>query len=153
MFAKTALGGIWVYQNYLSPRKGFRCAYAVQHGGTGCSGFAKHAIRDYGLWAAIPQVRQRFRDCKAASLALRSTCAVHADQHKDEDTNPRRKKRRIDKAGWFDACSFGCCAGFPGSAATDTPAASDAASGVCSTVPDIGGCDCSPDCSCSPSCG
>jgi len=37
MFGKLALGGIWAYQQYISPNKGFRCAYAIRHGGTGCS--------------------------------------------------------------------------------------------------------------------
>lgn len=70
MFSNVALLGIYGYQRWLSPRKGYRCAYSVRHGGTGCSGFAKHAIRDHGFVSALPMIRTRFADCKAAALAF-----------------------------------------------------------------------------------
>ena len=48
----AALGAIYLYQTIVSPRKGFRCAYSVVYGGTGCSGYVKQIIRQEGLFAA-----------------------------------------------------------------------------------------------------
>lgn len=67
-----ALVVIWVYQNAISPHKGYRCAYSVVHGGTGCSGYAKHAIRDRGVLKAIPVIRERLADCADAARHLRT---------------------------------------------------------------------------------
>lgn len=67
-----SLLAIDAYQRHLSPRKGYRCAYSVVHGGTGCSGFAKHAIHSDGLVRAIPRIMQRFEDCRDAARMLRT---------------------------------------------------------------------------------
>ena len=64
----TTLLAIAAYQRWLSPRKGFACAYRVRHGGTGCSGFTKHAIRARGL-AALPLIDARLRACRLAAMA------------------------------------------------------------------------------------
>ncbi len=160
MLARTALGGIWVYQRYVSPRKGFRCAYSVLHGGTGCSGYVKFAIRDHGLWAAIPKIRERFRDCKAASRTLRANCAVHSEK---PDEHKHKKKRKQDRHGFLDegcnSCSYcGCtegilCVGRTSSAAPKkgwdiNPCDGDVGIGGfdCASC-DAGGCDCGG-CSC-----
>lgn len=90
--ARLALLAIGGYQRHVSPRKGFRCAYSVLNGGTGCSGFVDEAIRAHGLRAAIPLVRERFGDCKLAAQSLGG------------DANNRRKgksKRR-------DGCDCDC---------------------------------------------
>lgn len=71
-FDQVLLALIAGYQRFLSPRKGWRCAYCVLHGGPGCSGFARDAIQLHGGWAAFPSVRQRFRDCKGAAQTLRA---------------------------------------------------------------------------------
>ena len=164
MVSELALGAIWGYQRFLSPRKGFRCAYSVLHGGTGCSGFAKYAIRDHGFWGAIPEIRQRFRDCRDASRTLRANCAVHSNLPGD-DPHPRRRANRRRKAEAArkdkgDGClGYGCdgldCAGSAcalpafcaaGSASSQT---TDGAGGGCfgdCSGPDCGGCDCAPSC-------
>lgn len=155
MFSKLALGGIWAYQKYLSPRKGYRCAYSVVHGGTGCSGYVKHAIRDHGIWTAWPKIMQRFRDCKTAHLVTKSKCAVHSQQLDDEERKElesyRRKDRWHNKLDW---CCWGGCdaAACCGSASATPSAAPDAAGGACSSVDCGSGCDCTPGCDCSPSC-
>ena len=100
MIARAALGGIWIYQNYISPHKGFRCAHSVLHNGTGCSGYAKQLIRKQGLFRAIPLIRLRFKECKAAYFTL------HNDQDQDQpDSSDENKKS--------DSCSkgirSGCC--------------------------------------------
>nr|WP_317641559.1 membrane protein insertion efficiency factor YidD [Deinococcus sp. ZS9-10] len=44
-----ALTGIALYQRWLSPHKGFRCAHAAFYGGASCSAALAHAIREEGL--------------------------------------------------------------------------------------------------------
>ncbi|MEJ6389274.1 membrane protein insertion efficiency factor YidD [Gymnodinialimonas ulvae] len=183
MVSQIALGAIWGYQRYISPRKGWRCAHSVLHGGTGCSGFAKFAIRDHGLWSALPLVRARFRACREASHTLRANCAVHAQRNPEdgsgEDGRPyrgsRRGKRKKD-GGWTaasDACDCGAtgclpalalpafCASSAGPEAQPAPLPDKVPSGN----PDANGCDlggmeCSVpscdgcgSCDCAPSCG
>lgn len=180
MVSKLALGAIWGYQQFLSPYKGFRCAHSVLHGGTGCSGYAKHAIRDHGLWAAVPAIRQRFRDCREASLALRANCPVHAnwaEMQADNDAkgSPRRGRKRRKKnsgEGWFgNACDCGdvafCglalpafCAAGSGQAQQATPdklgspvdcgGGADGCGGLDCSAPSCDGCG---GCDCAPSCG
>ncbi|WP_341365390.1 membrane protein insertion efficiency factor YidD [Yoonia sp. BS5-3] len=91
MLSRTALGGIWVYQRYISPRKGYRCAYSVRHGGTGCSGYIKFAIKEHGIIAAIPLIKKRFADCKLANAELRKARGVSMSR------NRRSSERRSDR--------------------------------------------------------
>jgi len=59
-------------QKYISPRKGFSCAYRIQQGGESCSQYAKRQIQKRGLLNAIALVGRRFQACKAAGLTLQS---------------------------------------------------------------------------------
>ncbi len=70
MLTQAALAAIRGYQRHVSPRKGYGCAYRLAHGGTGCSGFAKTAIAERGLIRALPSIRTRQRDCRAAAVQL-----------------------------------------------------------------------------------
>jgi len=65
---RFCLGAIAFYQRQISPRKGWRCAHARLHGGSGCSGFARATIARNGLRAATPQIRA----CKLAARTLRN---------------------------------------------------------------------------------
>ena len=130
----TALGLIWVYQRWISPRKGYRCAHAVLHGGTGCSGFAKQAIREQGIWPALRVIRQRFRDCRAALIVLNGEQELRNRQRKDRG-----------KSTWWDAacvpCDCASCASSKSSAAgAGATAGAEAATGMCGAVGEgIGG--------------
>jgi putative component of membrane protein insertase Oxa1/YidC/SpoIIIJ protein YidD len=119
MLSRLALAAIKGYQRHLSPYKGYACAYRVAHGGTGCSGFAKTAIADLGLFRAIPAIRLRFAACRDAAEELRE----------------QKQKREKDK--WYDNCLSGCdCA--PG---CDLPVRG------CGKKADLTpDCDCTPDC-------
>ncbi|SMR81458.1 Haemolytic domain-containing protein [Aliiroseovarius halocynthiae] len=113
MLSHAAIAGIAAYQRWISPYKGFRCAYAAVHGGPGCSGFAKHAIQTHGFWPALPRIQERFRDCRAAYETLQnvaaSQCCCRAVDEKltagDEPEKKSQKRRCTD-----DACN-GACAG------------------------------------------
>src|SRR4051794_8100708 len=65
---------IELYQRHLSPRKGFRCAHRVAHGGRSCSEFGRRVAARRGMslsrWSAL--MRKRFTACAAAAATLRS---------------------------------------------------------------------------------
>lgn len=124
MLSRIVLLAIGGYQRWLSPRKGWGCAYRLAHGGPGCSGFAQLAIREHGALPALPLIRLRFRQCHEAALLLRQD---------PED-------RRGPLGRWCDRwCSV------PGS---DWGACCRALNRDAS---DPGGCDCTPNgCDCTP---
>lgn len=96
--ALPLLGLIWIYQQFISPRKGFRCAYAVAHGGTGCSGYIKRRFRNDGL-AAWPDARARLRACRAARIRLMT------------DASPERRQEKKEKGSWIDCVPSLDCSG------------------------------------------
>lgn len=159
MFSKMALGAIWGYQQYISPHKGFRCAYSVRHGGTGCSGYAKHAIRDHGLWRAIPAIRRRLAECRVAYAEMRADCVCNTREPLDE--NERAELERLRKKDRRWCTKTDCCLGC-GECGTAAPCAGGgraaAGSKACDVNPcdgdiGIGGCDCAS-CDCGGcSCG
>lgn len=115
---------IGVYQAHLSPRKGWRCAYSVLHGGPGCSGFARQTIQTRGSFAAAGLVRARFRDCKNASQTLRAARVDVFDAPPRRENPPRRERK---KTSWDDCVPDPCCcAEVPLHAGSGTFAACDA---------------------------
>lgn len=108
MLRMPALGLIWAYQNFISPYKGFSCAHRVVHGGAGCSGYAKERIRESGLLAAIPDIRERLQDCRATALAARSNCDCHDDDYDRPGRPTRRRKDNKNSAGRGRSRGRGC---------------------------------------------
>lgn len=62
---------ITLYQRYVSPYKGYRCAHKALHGGPSCSAHIKASLLTRGPWAAFSDARIRFAACYAASHELR----------------------------------------------------------------------------------
>jgi putative component of membrane protein insertase Oxa1/YidC/SpoIIIJ protein YidD len=125
---------IELYQRYLSPRKGFCCAYRVRHRRRdSCSQYAKRAISKLGLLPGVRLLRRRFGKCRDASRVL------------DYEPKDRKKQRRPDRsssyADWGSACNPGVpCDG--GDVCSGISAAGDVASGcVDGASCDVGGCD------------
>ena len=67
MLRPIALALIRAYQRYLSPRKGYSCAYRLHAGGTGCSGFGYHAIDKHGFVMGMRLLRRRRDKCAWAA--------------------------------------------------------------------------------------
>jgi putative component of membrane protein insertase Oxa1/YidC/SpoIIIJ protein YidD len=61
-----ALLAIRAYQRYLSPHKGFCCAYRAHTGHKSCSVLGYRAIRLYGVLPGIAVLQKRFKRCSAA---------------------------------------------------------------------------------------
>jgi uncharacterized protein len=124
MLSSVSLFAINLYQRHLSPRKGYACAYRVEHGDwTGCSGYAKHRIAEVGLWNAVPDIRARLKACREAA----------------EERKERRERRRQNGDNAACGAVEGC----------DTCSDCATAGGKCGKGCDGPGCD-GPDCgSCS----
>ncbi len=76
---------ITLYQKYISPHKGFNCAYACYHQDLSCSAMVKTMIAEHGLIAGWPMIQQQFLNCHLAYEAL---------QQQDEEELRRRRRRR-----------------------------------------------------------
>lgn len=63
---QLALLFIEIYQRYLSPYKGFCCAYRAHTGCQSCSTLGYRAIRRYGVVDGLGVLRQRLHKCGVA---------------------------------------------------------------------------------------
>lgn len=63
---QLALFSIEIYQRYLSPYKGFCCAYRAHTGCRSCSTLGHRAIRRYGVVDGIAILRKRLQKCGVA---------------------------------------------------------------------------------------
>jgi putative component of membrane protein insertase Oxa1/YidC/SpoIIIJ protein YidD len=116
--ARTAIVAIGLYQRHLSPRKGFRCAHRVLHGGESCSQHARARIASDGLIAGLSALRARLLSCREASVTLRSRLAptaasreVQGEQGRDDEeaTTPSRHPARCDPGCACDLGEFVSC--------------------------------------------
>lgn len=128
MLSSVSLFAIGLYQKHLSPRKGYACAYRVEHDDwTGCSGYAKHRIGEVGLIRAIPDIRARLRACRESA-----------------EEREKRRKQRQDERG-TDAGDIAC------GAAQGCDVCGDGLKGAGSIGKKCDGCD-GPGCD-GPDCG
>ena len=67
-----ALGGIELYQRYISPYKGYRCAYGVHCGGPSCSDYGKQVISEEGVVVGTVRLFHRFQECREAGMLVRN---------------------------------------------------------------------------------
>jgi putative component of membrane protein insertase Oxa1/YidC/SpoIIIJ protein YidD len=61
---------ISLYQKYVSPSKGFRCAHHALHSGETCSQYVKRSLLEQDLMTAIKLSQQRFNQCGEAAFKL-----------------------------------------------------------------------------------
>lgn len=59
------LFAIRLYQRFISPYKGYRCAYASHTGNGSCSALGYRAIRRYGVWDGLALLERRLARCSA----------------------------------------------------------------------------------------
>jgi putative component of membrane protein insertase Oxa1/YidC/SpoIIIJ protein YidD len=91
------------YQRFISPYKGFRCAYRAARGRHSCSEFGKRALHRGGVVGFWPLLRRRFARCAEAarSLKARNSAAVleYKSKEKREDEAHRRSGDRSFDCG------------------------------------------------------
>lgn len=78
MLERLALAAIGAYQRWISPNKGYGCAYRIHCGGAGCSGLGFRAIRWRGLVPGLAILRMRLARCSAAHRAHHPRRRLHA---------------------------------------------------------------------------
>lgn len=131
--AAMLLRAIAAYQRWLSPRKGFACAYRVRHGGPGCSGYAEAAIRAEGL-AAWPKVRRRLSACAVAASEPHEEAGAE-----DEEPAGRRRSRTDRCEDALDLSWAGCetayCLGHAGNSVRAAARVSRPDCGDCDVLP------------------
>ena len=79
MLRPLALLLIRGYQRYLSPRKGFSCAYRLHRGGHSCSAHGYHAISKHGFFLGMRLLRLRLDRCAWANHMHRSAKVASVD--------------------------------------------------------------------------
>ena len=140
-----ALSAISFYRCFLSPYKGFRCAYAHHTGSASCSRLGYRAIRRHGVGKGVGLLFQRFDRCRAAYLrhqVSRSAAGGTTPGGSSMAAGTRRTQRGfcevlacIPDAGCAAApCEAGCTGG---SAAIDV-------ANCCCSVPWPSSCDSRP---------
>lgn len=65
--AIAAIGG---YQRFVSPHKGFCCAYRANTGHDSCSDFAIRALRRVGLLDGLRLTKRRLACCRQSFIAM-----------------------------------------------------------------------------------
>ena len=97
MINKSAIASINFYQKYISPKKGYYCAYRVHHNDLSCSEFAKTTIQNIGLLNSFSVIKNRFEECKLSSDFL--------DDYYKSRTDPKNIKEGTDACFTAYCCS------------------------------------------------
>ena len=100
MLDATAIAAIGVYRRYLSPYKGFCCAYRSVTGRRSCSAYAQAIARRLGALALLQALPRQFARCKAAYVRWRA---------QPEGEKQRRNARRNGRERWWEKCDCGSC--------------------------------------------
>jgi uncharacterized protein len=97
--ASMADSAIGVYQRYISPYKGFCCAYRAHTGKRSCSAYGRAVVQKLGLLAFLAALPKQFERCQMAyqNMKTRVTAPLRAQS---------ADKRKNSK---WDACSDLSC--------------------------------------------
>ena len=105
-----ALAIIRCYQKWISPHKGFRCAYQKFYRRESCSNFGLRVFEQHPPLAAWRLLRDRLGECKTAYDAF-----LAAEPQQEEPNNSRQQKGTKGKSFFYycqdSACDIGanCC--------------------------------------------
>ena len=130
------------YQRFVSPYKGFRCAYGVYHGHDTCSGIVKQIVLNEGLLGGWPKIRAQFDACRRAFVQLSDQLPESGDESEESDEDEDENDDKSKKGFCFDMAPAVCLVPDPSDCALGGVA--EGASGACTGVGEaIGGvCSC-----------
>jgi uncharacterized protein len=120
---------ISLYQRFISPYKGYRCAHAAYHHGPSCSHAVKAIIAEHGAWHGYALIRRRLAECGYAARQL---------QGQPDPKNPQRRRKRNCGGGDGDWDGDDCVFPTAGCGGCDNDGNSD--SEGCSGGGDADGC-------------
>lgn len=104
LLRRAVAAAIRAYQRFVSPYKGFRCAYGVLHGDGTCSSRILRAVRERPSREWLPAVRAQFAQCSAAYAVLR----VKRREPLTPEEKARRKEARKKQSDGSDCNLAGC---------------------------------------------
>ena len=99
---------ITVYQRWLSPLKGFDCAYRIRHQSESCSHAVRALILKHGFIKALPLIRSRFSQCRKAYNDLKSGYLVPEKADLPCDLSCDAPVDCCNSASELDDCGVGC---------------------------------------------
>ncbi len=127
---------ITFYQRWISPMKGFRCAYRAVTGGPSCSNVIRADLIREGVWRAIPLARTQFRRCRQAYASLQMSDfrppAALTDAPRATVSAPQGRTTRARAKKSTDWADELCCS------APDIPCDVGIPEGVCDVVTESG---------------
>ena len=111
---------IGFYQRWVSPHKGFVCAYRVHTGCASCSALGYRAVRRYGVWRGIQVLRKRTYLCGVAHrrfspspphypVRQRGECDLGCDSPFDGDCDLRGSRVGRGLVEGISCCDVGGC--------------------------------------------
>lgn len=124
---RLLLASITAYQRWLSPIKGFSCAYRVHVGGESCSAYGYRVIERYGIRYGLHLIKRRLDKCSRQHRL-----------HGDDSRIGRHKARHgrfHSQAGFCDVSCDGCDVAAIGSDGCDI------IGGACNVADACGSCD------------
>jgi putative component of membrane protein insertase Oxa1/YidC/SpoIIIJ protein YidD len=111
MLRYAAAGSIAAYQTWLSPRKGFCCAYGAATGRWTCSSYAKKIVTEHGTLALAKALPRQFARCRRAHAALLAmavaagSITLAAEQAGEEQSDEKKAKGKDSTWGADGACA------------------------------------------------
>lgn len=69
MLKALALAAIAFYRRFISPRKGFSCAFRVHTGRDSCSAYGQRVVQRYGAQAGVQLIKRRLKACSRTHYA------------------------------------------------------------------------------------
>ena len=123
---RIVLLAIRAYQRFVSPYKGFACAYRRHTGRASCSAFGYRAVRRHGVFSGLALIRSRTH-----------LCGVVHRQHSCRSRPPVSQRGDCDPG-----CDLPCHGGFDLPGGCDLPSGNSVAR-ACDVFSccDCGGCD------------
>jgi putative component of membrane protein insertase Oxa1/YidC/SpoIIIJ protein YidD len=103
LIARSVVVCIEAYRRYLSPHKGYVCAYHAATGRSSCSRYAQQAIARRGVWSGSLLLQRRFGRCALAAAAFADHSAKLKDDKFFGQCDPAvREFRKLCCSGWLD---------------------------------------------------
>jgi len=113
MVRYAAAGSIFVYQRWVSPHKGFCCAYRVLTGGRSCSEYARQTVLDRGILTLTKALPRQFSRCRRAHATLLAMTVASEEAGEQQDGRKRGAAKGSD-SGWLDGVCLGAeCLALP----------------------------------------
>ena len=100
---KLALFLIKLYQRYVSPKKGYCCAYGALYNNGSCSVRVSHIIKEKGVFNGWTQIKHQFAMCSEAYEVIK-------------ENNKKKEKKKKDENDWCsptDVCEIINCVPVP----------------------------------------